>query len=65
MGAATDLSALQAEARYAAERLTLYRRRVLMGNGNPRTLAERQRAADSAQERLDRAMTRQADQTKP
>lgn len=65
MSTATDLAALEAEARYAAERLTLYRRRVLMGNGNPRTLAERERAADSAQERLERARTRQADQTKP
>jgi hypothetical protein len=53
--AVASVAALKAEATYAAERLALYRRRILMGRGDPRTLAERERAAESAAERLRRA----------
>lgn len=54
MISAAALAALKAEARYAAERLALYRRRMLMGKGDPRVLAERERAAAGAAERLKR-----------
>jgi hypothetical protein len=52
---AAALAELKAEAAYAAERLALYRRRMLMGKGEPRVLAERERAAAGAAERLKRA----------
>jgi len=52
---AAALAELKAEAAYAAERLALYRRRMLMGKGEPRVLAERERAAAGAAERLRRA----------
>jgi hypothetical protein len=55
MISAAALAELKAEASYAAERLALYRRRMLMGNGEPRVLAERERAAAGAAERLRRA----------
>ena len=55
MISAAALAELKAEASYAAERLALYRRRMLMGNGEPRVLAERERAATGAAERLKRA----------
>jgi hypothetical protein len=54
---AAALAELKAEARYAAERLALYRRRMLMGNGEPRVLAERERAAAGAADRLKRGRT--------
>ena len=54
MISAAALAELKAEAGYAAERLALYRRRVLMGKGDPRILAERERAAAGAAERLKR-----------
>jgi hypothetical protein len=52
---AAALAELKAEASYAAERLALYRRRMLMGKGEPRVLAERERAAAGAAQRLARA----------
>ena len=55
MISAAELAALKAEAAYAAERLALYRRRTLMGKGDPRVLAERERAAAGAADRLRRA----------
>ena len=54
MISAAALAELKAEARYAAERLALYRRRMLMGKGEPRVLAERERAASGAADRLKR-----------
>jgi hypothetical protein len=51
---AAALAELRAEAAYAAERLALYRRRMLMGKGEPRVLAERERAAAGAADRLRR-----------
>ena len=55
MSSAAALAELRAEASYTAERLALYRRRMLMGKGEPRVLAERERAAAGAAERLKRA----------
>jgi hypothetical protein len=55
MNATARLAELRAEARYAGERLALYRRRVLTGRGDARTLAERERAATGATDRLERA----------
>jgi hypothetical protein len=55
MISAAALAELKAEASYAAERLALYRRRMLMGNGEPRVLAERERIAAGAAERVKRA----------
>ncbi|MDP9347443.1 MAG: hypothetical protein M3P44_17350 [Actinomycetota bacterium] len=52
MNRAAALAQLRAEAAYAAERLALYRRRMLMGRGDPRVLAERERAAAGAADRL-------------
>ncbi|MEP6954298.1 MAG: hypothetical protein ABI950_09590 [Solirubrobacteraceae bacterium] len=54
MISAAALAELKAEATYAAERLALYRRRMLMGKGEPRVLAERERAAAGAADRLKR-----------
>ena len=58
MTRAAALAQLQAEARYAAERVALYRRRVLMGRGDARPLAEREREAAGAAERVRRAQDR-------
>ena len=55
MISAAALAALKAEASYTAERHARYRRRMLMGKGEPRVLAERERAAAGAAERLRRA----------
>ena len=55
MISAAALAELKAEAVYAAERLALYRRRMLMGKGEPRILAERERAATGAADRFRRA----------
>jgi hypothetical protein len=55
MARSATLAELRAEAAYATQRLTLYRQRVLNGRGDPRTLAERERLAAGAQERLRRA----------
>ena len=47
-----SLEELRAEAQYAAERLALYERKVVMGNGNPTRLAELERKAKIARDRL-------------
>ena len=48
------LAELIAEARYAADRVALYRQRVYRGAGDSRRLAELERIAAGAQERLER-----------
>jgi hypothetical protein len=50
-----SLEELRAEAEHAAQRLTLYRRKVLLGQGEPRRLAELERTAVGAAARLRRA----------
>jgi hypothetical protein len=52
---------LIAEARYAADRVALYRQRMYAGHGDPRRLAELERIAAGAAERL-RASKREADE---
>lgn len=42
-------------ARYAKDRVTLYRRKLFAGRGEPRRLAELERVAAGAAERLRRA----------
>jgi hypothetical protein len=46
---------LRAQARHADEQLALYRRRTYLGRGEPRRLAELERIAHGAAERLRRA----------
>jgi hypothetical protein len=53
MPAEPKLAELVAEARYAGERVALYRQRLYRGDGDPRRLAELERIAAGAQERLD------------
>jgi hypothetical protein len=53
-----SLPELRAEARYAADRLSLYRQRMYAGRGDPRRLAELVRVADGAAGRLRRAEER-------
>jgi hypothetical protein len=50
-----SLEELRAEARYAAQRLALYRRKVLLGAGDARRLAELERISMGAIARLERA----------
>ena len=45
---------------HAAERVILYRRRVYLGRGDPRHLAELERVAKGAKDRLHRARDRAA-----
>ena len=47
-----SLAELEAGATHARQRLALYRRKVLMGNGEPRRLAELERISDGAAARL-------------
>lgn len=47
------LAELVAEARYAADRLALYRQRMYRGRGDARRLAELERIAAGAHERLE------------
>ena len=49
------LEELAAEANYAVQRLALYRRKTLLGRGDPRRLAELERTSSGAAERLTRA----------
>ncbi|HEU4974192.1 MAG TPA: hypothetical protein VFT50_03830 [Baekduia sp.] len=49
-----ETAQLVAEARYAAERVALYQQRLYAGKGDPRRLAELQRIAAGAAERLER-----------
>ena len=48
------LEELRAEAKHAAQRLALYRRKVLLGQGEPRRLAELERISQGAAARLER-----------
>lgn len=50
-----SLAELEAEAVHATERLALYRRRMYLGRGDARRLAELERVAQGAAERLRRA----------
>jgi hypothetical protein len=50
-----SLEELRAEANHAAQRLALYRRKVLLGQGEPRRLAELERTSVGAAARLERA----------
>jgi hypothetical protein len=50
-----SLEELRAEAKHAAQRLALYRRKVLLGQGEPRRLAELERISTGAAARLKRA----------
>jgi hypothetical protein len=56
-----SVAELRAEAAHAAQRLALYRRRILLGRGDQVRLAELQRVADGADQRLKRALTRDRD----
>jgi len=58
MGREPALEQLRAEADHAAARLALYRRKVLLGRGDQRVLASRQRTFDGATARLRRAEQR-------
>jgi putative heme iron utilization protein len=49
------LEELRAEAKHAAQRLALYRRKVLLGRGDARELAELERISTGAAARLKRA----------
>jgi hypothetical protein len=53
-----EIARLRAEADHATERLALYRRRMNLGRGDPRRLAELQRVADGAAKRLREAQAR-------
>ena len=53
-----SLEELRAEAAHAADRLALYRRKILLGQGDHRVLAARERASHGATDRLRRAEAR-------
>src|SRR4051812_11163010 len=55
-----SLEELRAEAVHASQRLALYRRNILLGRGDDRVLASRQRISDGARDRLRRAQQRAA-----
>jgi hypothetical protein len=52
MGREHEVAELRAEARHADERLSLYRRRMNLGRGEPTRLAELERIAAGASQRL-------------
>ncbi len=52
---------LQAGADYAEQRVALYRRRVMLGRGEPRRLAELERIAEGASHRLRNRQARAGD----
>jgi hypothetical protein len=54
----SSLPELRAEARYAADRLSIYRQRMYGGRGDLRRLAELERVAEGAAGRLRRAEER-------
>ena len=58
-GREPSLSELRALARHARDRVALYRRRVLLGRGEPRRLAELERVSDGAAGRVARAIERE------
>jgi hypothetical protein len=47
-----EVAEMRAEARHASERLALYRRRMNLGQGEPTRLAELERMAAGAAQRL-------------
>jgi hypothetical protein len=51
-----SLEELRAEAEHAAQRLALYRRKMLLGRGDPRRFAELERVSTGAAARLERAL---------
>lgn len=53
-GREPKLAELQALADHATQRLALYRRKILLGRGEPRRLAELERTAKGAADRLRR-----------
>jgi hypothetical protein len=55
-----SLAELEAESRHAASRVALYRQRLYAGKGDPRGLAELERAAAGAAARLKAATARRA-----
>src|SRR4051794_18186751 len=60
MGRETSLEELRAQTVHASQRLALYRRKILLGRGDDRVLASRQRISDGARDRLRRAQERVA-----
>jgi hypothetical protein len=56
-GREPSLAELTGNARYAADRVALYRRKLFIGQGQPRRLAELERIADGAAARLRSATT--------
>ena len=58
MGREPSVEELRAEAVHASQRLALYRRKILLGRGDHRVLASRQRISDGATARLRRAEER-------
>jgi hypothetical protein len=50
-----SLEELRAEANHAAQRVSLYRRKILLGRGDARQLAELERISTGAAARLKRA----------
>ena len=59
-GREPSIAELRAEASHAAQRLSLYRRKINLGRGDDRVLAERTRVAEGAAARLRRAEERAA-----
>lgn len=57
-GREPSLTELEALASHASQRAALYRRRVLLGRGEPRRLAELERVHEGAVGRLRRARER-------
>ena len=56
-----SLHELRALSDHAAERVIVYRRRVYLGRGDPKHLAELERIAEGAADRLRRARERADD----
>jgi hypothetical protein len=56
------ISELRALSTHAAERLALYRRRIYLGRGDLTRLAELERIAAGARDRLARAIRRERDE---
>ena len=54
-GDGPSLHTLEAEASHAQQRVSLYRRKILLGRGEPREMAELERIALGATGRLKRA----------
>jgi hypothetical protein len=58
-GREPSVGELRALAAHARQRVALYRRRVLLGRGEPRRLAELERVSDGAAGRVKRAIERE------